>query len=77
MATKGYLEKGLELDLTQLCPLQTILEEVGETVHKIEVKSPTCPWRGVLQAPPSRPFVAPAWPDRHWPRRDRDEKSLE
>lgn len=34
MATEGYLEKGLELDLTQLCPLQPIPEEVLETVSK-------------------------------------------
>lgn len=34
MATEGYLEKGLELDLTQLCPLQTILEEALETLSK-------------------------------------------
>lgn len=26
MATEDCLEEGLELDLTQLCPLQTVLE---------------------------------------------------
>lgn len=34
MATEGYLEEGLELDLTQLCPLRMILEEVLETLSK-------------------------------------------
>lgn len=34
MATEGYLEEGLEPDLRQLCPLQTVLEEVFEVVSK-------------------------------------------
>ena len=28
MTTEGYLEEGPELDLSQLCPPQTVLEEV-------------------------------------------------
>lgn len=64
MATEGYLEKGLELDLTQLCPRQAILEEVGETVQRIEVKIAHMHVEGGFQASCS---TAPL-PARLWPR---------
>lgn len=34
MATEGYLEEALELDLTQLCLGQTVLGEVLEKLSK-------------------------------------------
>lgn len=41
MATEGYLEEALELDLTQLCPGQTVL---GEVLEKLSKKSKSdCP----------------------------------
>lgn len=42
MATEGCLEEGLQLDVTQLCPLQTVLEVLEIlSVQEVEVKLPT------------------------------------
>lgn len=42
MATEGYLEEALELDLTQLCPrADRSWGGFGETVQEIKVKLPT------------------------------------
>lgn len=39
MTTEGHLEEGPELDLSQLCPLQTVLEEVWRCFPRHQSKT--------------------------------------